>query len=261
MVLCLILVALGVLAADTAYLTIDLTSQKRNHIQIFWTGEDGVYSQKKSITEVSRKGRNQYVFPITDALFVKNVRVDLQQGRKGRLPRPVSLHSMKCEFKWLFASWEFSPNLEDLQNKKGIEKESTEDDPHRIVFTDPDPHFEFQMELKPKYYQLILPLFFILGLHYLLVTYLLKERKNRYLIDLEIQDSDYNFQNNLSAKLQQMNISSRMVQASVDGSKSKIRIEAVTHSAALLRSAVSEVFGTESITRLQIVAARSGECK
>ncbi len=259
LLLSVILVGLSVAASDTAYLTIEMTSREQNFIQIFWAGEDGQYSTQRTSTLVSEKGHNGYSFPLHDALLIKKVRVDLQQGKGDIPPAPVEVHAIGYSFKWLFRGRHFAGNIDDLDAVKGTAAAKIGDNAEKMIFTDADPQLEFDLKIRPIAYQFFLPICFFLSMHFLLSRYLLKGKKGRYFLDMVIGGDYQKVLNAFLEVLQRKRISYRILQSSLAGDTMQVLFQIDIQSAELLRTLLQDAAVKNHLRSVRCDATRSGE--
>lgn len=256
--LAVVLTAMAVLAVDTAYLTVDLTAKKRNHIEVFWAGEDQPISKKRSLKVVTRPGRNRYVIPLKDAISLRVIRVDLQQGKGKRKPSTISLHHLSIGFKWFFHGIDLMGVIENPSLARGMERNPTAEDPDELLFLGADPRLEFELDMKPKYLHLIIPLIFMLFLHLLISTLAPSARKNRYIIDLELHGSGEGFLERLTVLMKDMKLSWSMNVSHFEQDRIRLQFEVDLHSVSSMKAVIQEADCDDALYHLSIVAKRGG---
>ncbi len=260
-VLCLscLIVILAVLASDTAYLTIELTGTERNHIQVFWSTRSNNYSEARSIKIPTREGRRIYSFALQNALFIKRVRIDLQQGKGEAIPKPILLHSIRYSFNGMFKGGEFDSSLKGIHLEQGIQEVSGKNNNEKIIFTQIDPIMDFEMRIQPVYSRMIIPVLFMLLLHSIIISSFFQGKKNRYKIEFVMQKGRENAIKGLNSVLKNNGIQYQCIQLTTSQEEVTLQYAIESKSIPTLYTILAQVSSEQRMIRLNIVANRSGE--
>jgi hypothetical protein len=258
-----ILVGLTVPAFDTVNLVVELTGFENNMLQVFWSEEVDIYSEKNSITILTTKGRKAYVIPLKNALYLDRVRIDPQQGTEGKSPKPILLHSISYHFNWFYKGCVLDNNFKGIVSIQGFSwplQDSTTDE---VIFTHNDPTLEFEIRPRLRYLQLLMPFLSFLGI-YFLIAYLIsmpfiKGKKSLYQVDMIMLEDDQKKVAEILDELKNKHVFSRIDEVSLSANRFRLQFVSEQKSISSIY-AVLKNFGTRGkVSRLQIIANRGGE--
>lgn len=177
------LLLFAVLASDTATLTVEMETQEKNFLQVFWAAYGGNYSEEHSVKVETKPGRNSYRVRLDDALNIHRIRVDFQQGTAEEVPAAAQLIAMSYSFKWLFDGQTFDREIKEQVSVNGVEiKDGTSDSLGELYFTEPDPKVEFVPSMNPRYMHLFYAFMAMAAVHCLCHYVLMLGRKNRFMM-------------------------------------------------------------------------------
>lgn len=261
-IIAITLVSLAAVAFDTAYLKIDLTTYKNNHLQVFWAGSSNKYAGEQSVRVRTSKGRKMYTIPLENALWIKRVRIDLQEEFRKKRPKPVILHSISYDFKWFFYGNSFQDDFADINFFQGIKRiVPVKRDRHarKIFFSHGDPALDFKLTFKPVCFHFLLPVLALMFLHFIFPSSWLKGRKNTYRINIFFLEDEEHLEKKLYTLLRKNRIKFKVIQISIAAEKVQLQMAVTVKSIASFYEALTLVGGEKLIKNCHIVANRSGE--